>query len=479
MPGIKPTILDRESSGGDSAEGGFIFQKHLTMIRIPQWLACDGFIEMVRESLADTEARFFLPALGIKREFIEFKNHNLVPSEFWPEIQRFQRMDVAHPEGFWRFLIVSPSVSNQLNPMINALRRVRETFPFYRDVPSIQDSAYEAFVKILKSLEKDDALASFIFKKVFIDTNPQKNVDQGFNAFRGSLEKHFPIFEKLGTSYARAAWDALSDLLEERKAQPICRDELLGAIFGGNLQEQRSDRTPIRILTANEKPSDTWGLPQEICMEWFEFSGGDDRTFPPKEEWNNTVVKQLLATRDFIVSTNRNRKISLVGQRRLSPSIAIGSIFSGVRGFSIDIVANGETWSTDDHSSPRTPDYEWQITSPNQPLGNDLALCIGVCSNPEPEVRNYLEKRNMPLLALFGKQALVSAQQINLAVGKAKEVISAFTTKARAQTIHLFIAAPAQFAIFFGHRLNATAKIQCYERIGVNSYVPTCSLNCL
>ena len=52
-------------------------------------------------------------------------------------------------------------------------------------------------------------------------------MEQGFNAFRGSLEEHFPIFKGLGTSYAKAAWSGLSDLLEERKAQPIYRDELL------------------------------------------------------------------------------------------------------------------------------------------------------------------------------------------------------------------------------------------------------------
>jgi CBASS immunity sensor of nucleotide second messenger signals len=40
----------------------------------------------------------------------------------------------------------------------------------------------------------------------------------------------------------------------------------------------------------------------------------------------------------------------------------------------------------------------------------------------------------------------------------------------------LFFAGPAFLALFLGHRLNATARVQCYERVESGDYVPACLL---
>jgi hypothetical protein len=47
---------------------------------------------------------------------------------------------------------------------------------------------------------------------------------------------------------------------------------------------------------------------------------------------------------------------------------------------------------------------------------------------------------------------------------------------AGSKQVHLFFAGPAFLALFLGHRLNATAPIQCYERVSTGQYVPTCRL---
>ena len=55
------SLLAPQATGGDIAEGGFQYQANLITARIPNWLAQDGFTEMIRESLGDVEAKFFAP----------------------------------------------------------------------------------------------------------------------------------------------------------------------------------------------------------------------------------------------------------------------------------------------------------------------------------------------------------------------------------------------------------------------------------
>ena len=55
------SLLSPQARGGDIAEGGFQYQFNSTIGQIPNWLAQDGFTEMIRESLGDVEAKFFVP----------------------------------------------------------------------------------------------------------------------------------------------------------------------------------------------------------------------------------------------------------------------------------------------------------------------------------------------------------------------------------------------------------------------------------
>jgi hypothetical protein len=316
----KPNLLELEAVGGDIAEGGFKFQDHLILERIPVWLACDGFTGMIREALGDTEARFFTPGLGVTREFLEYKNHKMTPAAFWPEIERFRTMDTAHPRGYWRFVLVCTDVSDVLRPILNDLRRLRDALPFYSSVPTIQEASYKPFVQAVQKLGKDENMAAFLFQKVFINADPPKYVEQGFEAFRGSLERHFPVFQDKPARAARSAWEALSALVGSCKAKPINRAELEAAIWSGGGGQPMVG--PIRITTANEPLVGGWELAPDLLFDWSAFSGGAERKFPPLDIWNEMVVGQLRAAREWIVATKTLstylpvRAEALIGGRR-------------------------------------------------------------------------------------------------------------------------------------------------------------------
>ena len=65
---LSSSLLSPQSRGGDIAEGGFQYQFDSTIAQIPNWLAQEGFTEMIREALGDAEARFFVPSVGFRYE---------------------------------------------------------------------------------------------------------------------------------------------------------------------------------------------------------------------------------------------------------------------------------------------------------------------------------------------------------------------------------------------------------------------------
>jgi hypothetical protein len=76
---------------------------------------------------------------------------------------------------------------------------------------------------------------------------------------------------------------------------------------------------------------------------------------------------------------------------------------------------------------------------------------------------------------LHSPDALASDAHVNRAVAAAKAAVQSAVAETAAEVIHLFLATPAHFALFLGHRLNATARVVCHERSDCG-YVPTCTV---
>lgn len=189
------SLLSREATGGDIAEGGFKYQDHLLLARIPRWLTEDGFDGFIREAMGDSEARFYVPRRGTQTEFLEFKNHVVQRKEFNDEIRRFRDMDVSAPCTFLKFVLVCKGVSEKLKPVLNALRQLRDPFPFYDNAPTIQQASYQDYVDAIER-GSDGRFADFIFKKVFIKVINADAEQLAREVFREQLHLYFPALER-------------------------------------------------------------------------------------------------------------------------------------------------------------------------------------------------------------------------------------------------------------------------------------------
>ena len=469
----KPSsLLSSQASGGDIAERGFQYQFNSTITLIPNWLAQDGFTEMILEALGDTEAKFFVPGVGLRHELVECKNYRLKRSAFWAEIEHFWKIDQQDPDCHQQFVLVCKSVADELTPITNALKRVRDPYSFYEAAQQIQEISYADFVEVVKSQDKSKDIADFLFSKVRFKLDSIDREHQPRGLFTEEMKQYFPEFSKLSGELVDVAYAQLTELVKSRTNQPIYRHELEKAIWQGTGND-RPEPT-IKIHTSYDENINK-GPDGCLQFDWKDVFGGTNRNFPSTEVWNRKVTDELHATKEWIILSKRPRYIHLSGHRRLSASIAIGEIFSAVAGFTIGMEVKDGAWWTNSHANEDTPDYHWQQSTDGE-LTDEIAVGISILKDSaNEEVKRYLQMKRFHgrQLYLYSDMALQSDAQTNRAVQKAKSMIQAFVSKSQAKKIHLFFAGPAQFALFLGHRLNTIGKIQCYEWTSPNAYVPT------
>lgn len=466
-----PSLLDPEARGGDTAEGGFAFQENMLVARVPAWLSREGFSEMVREALGDAEAKFFVPGAGEVREFVEYKDHQVAPAEFWQEIGRFQELDEGAPGAYQRFVLACPGVSRDVQPVVEALRRVRDPDSFYDGAEGVRASSFDAFVGALERAGHSREEAEFLFSKVYPETDAPEAEGLAREVFGVALKEQFPGTRRLSGDDVDRAFERLRSLVKARKNQPISRSELDSALWDGLPNAIRPDRRPVRVVTATD-PVDPLAAP-ELVFGWQEFFGGSERTYPPPEAWR-LMRAELDATKDWIVAAGRPRRIALGGSRRLSGSLCIGSAFPAVSGFALEMDYRGDIWKTDEYGGPA---YPWEVESVGAGQRGEIAVAVGILKNIRGDVLQFLEKQGRGAelrLVLTGPEAITGAAAANAAVGAAKEAVSRELSASGARVLHLFVAVPAPFGLFLGHRLNAVGEIQCYEWVGEAAYVPTC-----
>lgn len=473
-----PSLLERQSRGGDIGEGGVTFQAEAVLAMVPAWLAEEGFTSLVRESIGDAEAKFFVPGVGYRKDLIESKDHTISPSEFWEELDRFSQIANGSGEEYRSFTLACTGLSSTLQPLAADLRRIIGPRKFYRG-SSIFESSYQQFRDRVVGFGRSESDAILLFDRVSILDDLSMTSDKGRVLFRDSLTACFPSFGDLPERILNNIYSDLAIFLRDERNKTISRMDLERIIHNG-LPDVSPLRivSPIRINTLS-KPGGQDEIRGPIFLDLSDFFGGQSRDYPPAEEWDGRLIGQLKETKQWILDNRNTRKLLLSGERRLSSALAIGSVFSAVSGFSIEMQHRDAAYATNAHANQSTPEYDLWIETVGRTQGERLVVAIGIVRKISEDVDAYLKACDLgdaTRLLIEGATPIFSAEQANLIVGKIKSAISEALDRSKAKQIDLFIAAPSFLALFIGHRLNATAPVQCYEWLGPGNYVKTCKL---
>ena len=473
-----PSLFEPQSRGGDTAEGGFSFQEQYVLSRVPIWLAHNGFTLMIREAMGDTEAKFFVPGHSFQIEFIEAKNHLVTPSEFWAEIGRFQEIDNGSPGDYRWFTLASVGISDSLRPLVNGLRRIRLPYGFYEDSSAIRENSFKDYVAVVTKLGHSTRDAQFLFEKVLIEPDFALAQNYGEALFSQSLADYQPEYGNVSLKTLHDMYTNVGEFVKRSGIKPIVRKEL-EAVFRQSIPaEQLPPLMPVHIHTMSNK--DDLENPFSLRFDWTVFFGGAKRNYPPAQKWNQILLNDLFQTRDWILEHRNTRQIRLTGSRRLSAMLAIGTVFSAVGGFSVDMNHRNKSWATNAHPTTDTPSYPLEVEF-KEGTEHGLVVTIGVGRDIFVEVGKALTDLNLNgnfWLHIRGVQSIISPEHANVMVHEIKDVIKKHLSQIECKQAHLFYAGPSHLALFLAHRLNATMPVQCYEWVSTNLYVPTCSLSC-
>lgn len=473
---VTPSLLEPQSRGGDIAEGGFSFQEHIILAYISIWLAQENFTAILREGIGDVEAKFFIPNGRFFINLIEVKDHKLQPSKFWDEIKRFQEIDAGSPNTYQKFILVAAGVSRELEPLVNALRRIRSPHNFYEDNSTVKENSFQEYEELVVKMKATREDALFIFEKVIIEADWSTAKLDGEALFKQRLAENLPEYEDLSYKTLDNIYNHIITFIRQRKNQTITRKELDAKLREKIPPHQQPPYRPILIYTAinnNDNPEHPG-----LRLDWTRFSGGETRALAPTSEWNY-LLAELEDTRSWIENYRNTKRIRLAGNRRLAACLAIGSVFSSVRGYAIEMEHRGDVWMTDNYANSETPAYH--LTNQFiQGIGNCLVVSVDIpLRGIIPEVIANLEcygLKDAPQLHIQGEQPITSPQQVNLVARNIKKLIVRELVNIGGKEIHLFFAGPAHLALFLGHSLDATAPVTCYSWVSNGKYIRTAQL---
>jgi hypothetical protein len=471
---LTPSLLEPQSRGGDIAEGGFSFQDHIILARIPHWLAQDGFTAMLRENIGDVEAKFFVPEQGFVAELLEVKVYSLQPSHFWKEIKRFKEIDTGSPNTYRVFILVSTGISKDLEPLVNGLRRVRNPKDFYEQNSLVYANSLKDYIQIVKKSGGSEEDANFLLKKVEIEFDWSTAKLQGEALFKQSFTECLQEYNDLSIKTLDNIYNNLGIFLRQKRNEIITRKDLENKLREKIPSNQLPDLRSILIYTATDNAENP--THPGLRFDWAEFYGGETRQIAQTETWNELVIK-LQKTRNWIENHRNTKRIKLLGNRRLPACLALGSVFSAVRGYAIEMEYRSQIWATDSHATSETPAYPW-INQTTGDMGDRLVVIISILrdirSNVEKNLAKY-ELEGMPQLHIHGHEPIISPEHTNVATKGIKDLIIENLRCSGSKEIHLFVAGPAPLALFLGHRLDATAPVICYGWSN-EQYTRTCRL---
>lgn len=160
------------------------------------------------------------------------------------------------------------------------------------------------------------------------------------------------------------------------------------------------------------------------------------------------------------------------GAFRQATFFQVGAALPDTRGHELRYVQNQQLWSTD---SPKASIDQPDLARTPIGAGSDLAVAVGVATNPTTAVVAYLRSAGTPVDGLLtvqpaagpddravanAGQAVAYAQQIRDRVRQELDLHPA------AERVHLFLAGPGGLALLLGHRWNRLRPTVVYEHLG-------------
>lgn len=248
-------------------------------------------------------------------------------------------------------------------------------------------------------------------------------------------------------------------------------DDISGAVDQRGLR--RLD--PSALLVVQAIDTDPHADEATVTLDWVHLYEQDQ---PPKlrvqpsdpASWDemDRDITQAAAT----LENDGWRSTLLRGALRQATFFRVGAALPDTRGHELRYVQNQQLWSTD---APKAPIDEPVVARTPLDSGSDLAVVVGVATDPTAAIVGYLRTEKLPVNVLLTIQPATGAD--DRAVANAGQAV-AYAQQIRdlvrqeldhqsgAERVHLFLAGPGGLALLLGHRWNRIRPTVVYEHLG-------------
>jgi len=445
-------LLEKESTGGDTARKGFGYQDAYVLQYLPRWLGQSAFSHVVSEAVGDVEVCYFTPDVRIRRLMLEAKDCTLTAPAFWDEVQRFKAVHSVAPREFVRFGLVCRGYNTKTSPFIAKLARLRGVGASFPLNSVILEKDQQDVLKWAKGQGHPEDLAEFALQHVDFVTYAADSAD---SAFSGELQKHLASVDFNGRQGTRLR-DHFKMHIARSSGGPVHRRDLeadICSVLGDARSEWLS--TPTRVHLGEVLSF------ADLSLDVQSFNGAQ-RGAKSLADWA-ALSEAAAAVANFIESCTARRGVLVDGKQRMSTACLLGHAFNAPRGFTLRVEHNGIVFRTDLHE--KAPGPFFVASRRGGSTGTQGTVCIGfptaIGSDATSAEGGALA--GLPSLALESARAVATTEEMNLAVNEAKSELVRFRADTRLDILHLFIKAPSAFSMLLGHRLNGICKVQLYD----------------
>jgi hypothetical protein len=289
-------------------------------------------------------------------------------------------------------------------------------------------------------------------------------------SFNLELERAGLFLETLGLNSGQTAIDSglalVREWVQERERTLAITD--LASTVEARIG-RRSDPGALLVIEGiDDAPSKG---DADIALRFVERYEGKEpferRKLISPNDWQTIIWPQLTLASAQLREAGHSRVV-VDGAMRLPMWFGAGAALRHVLGFNVAVRQRGQVWSSDDKGTP--PPLTTSVTATGS--GQDLAVALGIASDPTSEVEAHIESDSQigRLLRITpsGGTSNESIPDGPTATALAEAVRDLIRAELSPTTdeIHLFLATPAGLALLLGHRWNALRPTTVYEHLG-------------
>ena len=468
------SLLHAMAMGGIHGGDGFTFQERYIVCHIAKWINDPNFIRLMNEGTGDVDVAY-KDGEGLAYEHIQVKDHKVTPSEFKEVLEGFAKIDAGMGKTYRRFILTSPSVSDTIESLGQALLRYRQAKLLYdeKDHDTVLRTTKDDLLKKINEIGLSE-YTDFILEKLDFEIGRFDFSDNGTcrKMFISTLVEH-PKYKDHIHALLKPVYASLIEQVSAHRGKVLDLATIEGLITEALTR-------PNSVAAGTILDFHNWDVVKfdttaTEVIDWSHLFVRESRSVPDAKIWNEQLIPQLVTTKKKIASTAVNRHIVFRGKCTLSSAIALGMVFPEVGNWSFEISQPPQIvpWRSD---ADKSKDYKLTVSEINPSTSldkdcDDVAIVFNITGRAVEDVGGHLLASATAVKAIIsigpdsapGNSSIENDSEAVSLAGAAKDAIKQMINKYKAKKVHLFYFGPSALAVFLGQKLTSVGQVQLYE----------------